>query len=162
MVNSRCGRSMIKICRVSFRTRTNAVEGLGERFVTRIEAAAARVLTNPLMPRCFDGECRKVKTDKFPDLIIYREKNEPLQILAIAHPSRRPRYWRADNLADFTELSLGFVEDDGDGSGEIEGTGGVGFHGNPDGAVVEPFLGKSFGFLAEDEEVVFLEFDLPG
>lgn len=70
------------------------VEGLGERFVTRIEAAAARVLTNPLMPRCFDGECRKVKTDKFPYLIIYRVKNEELQILAIAHTSRRPGYWK--------------------------------------------------------------------
>lgn len=30
------------------------VEGLGEHFVTRIEAAAARILTNPLMPRCFE------------------------------------------------------------------------------------------------------------
>lgn len=33
------------------------------------------------MPRCFDGECRKVKTDKFPYLIIYRVKDEQLQIL---------------------------------------------------------------------------------
>jgi len=69
-------------------------EGLGERFISYIEATAARVLTNPLMPRCFDGECRKVKSDKFPYHLIYRVKRDRLQILAVMHTSRRPRYWK--------------------------------------------------------------------
>lgn len=70
------------------------VEGLGERFVTRIEAAAARILTNPLLPPCFDRKCRKIRTEKFPYLVIYRVKEDHVQILAIAHTSRRPGYWK--------------------------------------------------------------------
>ncbi len=46
-------------------------EGLGERFVMYIQAAVARICGNPLMPRCFDDECRKVKADKFPYVVIY-------------------------------------------------------------------------------------------
>lgn len=70
------------------------VEGLGERFVPRIEATTARVLTNPLMPRCFDEDRSKVKAEQFPYLIIDRAKEGQFQILAVAHMSRRPGYWK--------------------------------------------------------------------
>ena len=42
------------------------------------------------MPRCFEADCRKVKADKFPYLVIYQVKEDQLQILDVAHMSRRP------------------------------------------------------------------------
>lgn len=71
------------------------VDHLGDRFVGQIEAGTARVLINPLMPRCFYRECRKVKADKFPYLVIYRVKNDVVQVLAIMHTSRHPDYWKS-------------------------------------------------------------------
>lgn len=38
---------------------------LGERFIIHLQAAVARICANPFMARCFDGDCRKVKADKF-------------------------------------------------------------------------------------------------
>ena len=74
-------------------------EDLGERFVARMESALARILSAPLIPRCFDGECRKVRVEKFPYAIIYRIRGEELQILAVMHAKRKPGYWK-DRLQD--------------------------------------------------------------
>lgn len=70
-------------------------DGLGDRFIGQIEAVTARILINPLMPRCFYRECRKVKADKFPYVLIYRVKDERIQIIAVMHTSRRPDYWKS-------------------------------------------------------------------
>ncbi len=70
-------------------------DGLGDRFIGQIEATTARILINPLMPRCFYGECRKVKADKFPYVVIYRVKGELLQIIAVMHTSRHPDSWKS-------------------------------------------------------------------
>jgi toxin ParE1/3/4 len=68
--------------------------GLGNRFALLVEATAERLLLNPQMRRCFYRECRRVKAEKFPYLIIYRLKGELLQIVAVMHTSRRPGYWK--------------------------------------------------------------------
>lgn len=70
-------------------------EDLGERFVIRMESAVARIFAAPLMPRCFEGECRKVRVEKFPYSIIYRVKGDELQILAVMHAKRAPGYWKS-------------------------------------------------------------------
>ena len=70
------------------------VEELGERFITQVEVAAAQILAAPLMPRGFEGECRKVRVERFPYSVIYRIKGDQLQIIAVAHMSRRPGYWK--------------------------------------------------------------------
>ena len=70
------------------------VDGLGERFIVRIEATVARVLSNPFLHRCFDGECRRVKTETFPFFLIYRVSADHLHILAVLHSSRQPGYWK--------------------------------------------------------------------
>ena len=66
--------------------------GLGERFIVHIEAAVAKLRSAPLIPRCFDGECRKVRLEKFPYAVIYRIGQEAVQIIAVMHLSRRPGY----------------------------------------------------------------------
>ena len=68
--------------------------GLGERFIVHTESAVAKLLSAPLLPRCFDGEFRKVRLDKFPFAVIYRVGQEAIQVIALMHLSRRPGYWK--------------------------------------------------------------------
>ncbi len=70
-------------------------EGVGDHFAGQIEAAVARILSNPFVGRCFDGECRKVKADRFPYLIIYLVDDGRVQIVSVMHTSRRPEYWKS-------------------------------------------------------------------
>ena len=68
-------------------------DGLGERFTAHIEATLTRILANPLLPRCFDGQFRRMKADKFPYVVIYGWVEDQVIIMAVMHTSRRPRYW---------------------------------------------------------------------
>lgn len=61
-------------------------------------------------------------------------------------------------------MAAGFVENDGDGGGEVERAGGVGTHGNSEGLfgiLGDERFWEAFGFAAENEEVVVLEFGVP-
>jgi len=64
-------------------------------------------------------------------------------------------------LFQLSDLSLGFVKDYGDCGSEVERAGRTLFHGDTDGAVIEPLFGQTPGFGTEDEKVVRLEFDAP-
>ncbi len=70
-------------------------DGLGDRFAAHIQATIARILSNPFLPRCFDDECRKVKADKFPYMVIYLVEGERVQIISVMHTSRHPDYWKS-------------------------------------------------------------------
>lgn len=37
---------------------------------------------------------RRVLLQHFPYFVVYRERDEDLHIIAIAHASRKPGYWR--------------------------------------------------------------------
>jgi toxin ParE1/3/4 len=64
-----------------------------ERFVREINQAIDRILEAPQRwPTGFRGT-RKVKLPCFPFLLIYRESDHTLAVLAIAHGRRRPGYW---------------------------------------------------------------------
>ncbi len=69
-------------------------EGLGERFVANIQATVAKISANPSMPRCFDEDCRKVKAESFPYVVIYYVEEEQVKIVSVMHSSRRPGYWK--------------------------------------------------------------------
>jgi toxin ParE1/3/4 len=71
------------------------VDGLGEHFVVHIQSAVAKISANPWMPRCFEGDCRRVKIDKFPYFLIYNVEGEQVQIVSVMHTSRRPGYWKS-------------------------------------------------------------------
>jgi plasmid stabilization system protein ParE len=65
------------------------------RFVEEINQVIDRILAAPQRwPRGPRGS-RKVKLPCFPFLVIYRESNSAIQILAVAHGRRRPGYWKA-------------------------------------------------------------------
>jgi toxin ParE1/3/4 len=64
-----------------------------ERLVEEINEAIDRILEAPhRWPTGFRGT-RKVKLPCFPFLVIDRESDDTLAVLAFAHGRRRPGYW---------------------------------------------------------------------
>ncbi|MEJ6582025.1 MAG: type II toxin-antitoxin system RelE/ParE family toxin [Akkermansiaceae bacterium] len=50
--------------------------------------------SQPLIFRCFEDDFRKVKVGKFRYSLIFRIRGDEVQVLAVAHMSRKPRYWK--------------------------------------------------------------------
>ncbi len=69
---------------------------LAERFQSKIEAAVASARAAPTLHRKHHHDARRVRVDRFPYHVIYwhDEAGDSIHILAIAHASRAPDYWR--------------------------------------------------------------------
>jgi toxin ParE1/3/4 len=71
------------------------VPGLGSRFITEIERCHKALLDTPLVGSPHGRRLRKFAVgDKFPYSIVYAVLADGLYIVAYAHGSRRPGYWR--------------------------------------------------------------------
>jgi toxin ParE1/3/4 len=71
------------------------VPGLGLRFIAEIERCQQALLETPLMGHPYGRRLRKFKLgDKFPYSIVYAVLADVLFVVAYAHGSRRPSYWR--------------------------------------------------------------------
>lgn len=68
--------------------------GLGYRFTADVDEALARILNQPLAWHPLGGNFRRCHLRHFRYGVIYRIREERAEILAIAHDSRRPGYWR--------------------------------------------------------------------
>jgi len=67
---------------------------LGRRFHKAVKAVIASVCEIPSRFRTeFSPAIRKAKVEGFPYNVIFREVDGCIQILAVAHHRRRPRYW---------------------------------------------------------------------
>lgn len=64
------------------------------RFTEAIDRALQLVGESPQRRPAGDFSTRRFVLQRFPFAIIYREKDETIQILAVAHGRRRPAYWR--------------------------------------------------------------------
>lgn len=71
------------------------VLGLGERFGDEVERVVELLLENPNLGAPLDGEIRHFVLRRFPHSVIYAVIHDLLYILAVAHGSREPDYWRA-------------------------------------------------------------------
>jgi toxin ParE1/3/4 len=69
-------------------------EGLGERFVAQVEAAAGLAASMPGIGSPYKHRTRRVFPKDFPFSVVYREIGEALVIVAVAAFRRRPSYWR--------------------------------------------------------------------
>lgn len=72
--------------------------GLGARLVAEVEQALALIRQNPgvgsPVPRLRRVHgIRRVPLRRFPYFVIYRERDQEIQIIAFAHTSRQPGYW---------------------------------------------------------------------
>ena len=69
--------------------------GLGHRFLDAVEDALFAVQTNLFIGSADELGRRKYRVKKFPYLLIYKMREEGICILAVAHTSRKPRYWES-------------------------------------------------------------------
>jgi len=67
-------------------------------FLASVRQAIADIERTPnRFPRDSDG-FRAVRLSKYPFQIIYRETSRGLGVVAVAHTSRRPDYWRSRQI----------------------------------------------------------------
>jgi plasmid stabilization system protein ParE len=66
-----------------------------ERFVAEVTSAFALIATSPAIWPTFEAGTRRYLLRKFPYSIIYREIEGRIEVIAVAHHKRRPKYWRA-------------------------------------------------------------------
>lgn len=66
----------------------------GAAFKAASAAAMHLIRSEPLIFRCFEDDFRKVRVGKFRYSMIFRIRKDEVQILAVAHMSRRPGYWK--------------------------------------------------------------------
>jgi toxin ParE1/3/4 len=76
-----------------------AQPGLGKRFTAAVEEAAARALAFPLSGSPSRARTRRVIVNGFRFSLVYRPEPDGIVILAVAHHSRRPFYWRSRTRA---------------------------------------------------------------
>jgi toxin ParE1/3/4 len=67
-----------------------AAEGL----MGELERAIAAIAEAPSRWPLFQAGCRRFPLRRFPFLVIYSEKAQSIEVLAVAHGRRRPGYWR--------------------------------------------------------------------
>ena len=63
-------------------------------FVGEVDRAINLIMGSPSSWPHGDFATRKFVLQRFPFVIIYRERNSAVQILAVAHGHRRPNYWK--------------------------------------------------------------------
>ena len=67
--------------------------GLGAELVNAVDAKIDRILESPQRWPLVRGT-RRVLVGRFPYALIYRELQDgEIEIVAVAHAKRRPRYW---------------------------------------------------------------------
>lgn len=71
------------------------VGGLGKRFGREVERTIGLLFGHPEIGAAVDAELRRFALDRFPYTVIYSTTAETFYVLAVAHQSRRPGYWRS-------------------------------------------------------------------
>jgi len=72
-------------------------DGLGTKFLHEISSATKLIGIYRRVGRPLDAlpdEYREFPLNRFPFRLIYRVRGPEILIVAVAHDSRRPRYWR--------------------------------------------------------------------
>jgi len=70
-------------------------EGLGDRLLAEVRSAVAHIEQYPEGSSVISRGVRRKVLAKFPFDLFYVIGNADILILAIAHESRRPGYWRS-------------------------------------------------------------------
>lgn len=69
-----------------------------ERFRRAVEEAAARCAANPDVGTLIGSRFRAVRVWRFPYVLVHHRLDvDEVQVVAVAHTSRRPGYWRRRN-----------------------------------------------------------------
>ncbi len=67
---------------------------LGQRFAAEVRVAIRKILETPERWRVLEDDVRRCLVRVFPYLVIYTVEPDYILIIAVAHGSREPGYWR--------------------------------------------------------------------
>jgi plasmid stabilization system protein ParE len=68
--------------------------GLGREYLAEFKHTMEQVCTLPTIYALeVKPDIRRVRLKKFPYTVLFRQTNNQIQILAIAHHRRQPNYW---------------------------------------------------------------------
>jgi plasmid stabilization system protein ParE len=65
-----------------------------DRFLAEIGLSLKRIATNPKLYPSYTKNTRRRVLGSFPFSVVYREKEDIILIVAIAHAKRREGYWK--------------------------------------------------------------------
>ncbi|HEX7600503.1 MAG TPA: type II toxin-antitoxin system RelE/ParE family toxin [Polyangiaceae bacterium] len=69
--------------------------GRGGRFAAEVSALLDRIAEAPLsFPVLIEPDVRSAKVPCFPYRVVFLEVGPDIDVLAVAHAKRRPKYWR--------------------------------------------------------------------
>jgi len=74
--------------------------GLGKRFLGAVRDATRRIQAFPLLCHVLEGDIRQCRVLRFPYGLIYRPKQDRIEIVAVMHLHREPGYWKSRIMAD--------------------------------------------------------------
>jgi plasmid stabilization system protein ParE len=69
-------------------------ENLGKRFLSSIEDGIARIRINPHLYPLIDEDVRRCLTRTFPFGILFRDRGDRIEIIAVMQLRRKPGYWK--------------------------------------------------------------------
>ena len=69
--------------------------GLGAIFIQRVAEGFDSILAHPLAGQLLFDDFRRRLIRQFPYSIVYRIEDQQIFVLAVAHWSRTPGYWKA-------------------------------------------------------------------
>ncbi len=72
----------------------NEVDGLGKAFIIAVSQSIDEIKQYPESSRIIKAPFRRFLTPRFPFGIIYRQQNNTLYVVAVAHLRKRPFYWK--------------------------------------------------------------------
>ena len=70
-----------------------AHDGLGRRFKNEVDRCVLWIAEHPELHRLRSGGHRRINLRVYPYYIPYVVRGETIWVLAVAHGSRKPRYW---------------------------------------------------------------------
>jgi plasmid stabilization system protein ParE len=68
---------------------------LGRAFISEFERSTSLLVEQPRLGAIWRGGVRRLPLRRFPYNIVYYLRNSEVRVLAIAHQSRKPGFWRA-------------------------------------------------------------------
>jgi toxin ParE1/3/4 len=71
------------------------VPGLGARFADEVERVIKLLCETPKIGAPVDEELRHFVLRRFPHSVVYAVLGKRLVVIAVAHGSRKPGYWRS-------------------------------------------------------------------
>lgn len=67
---------------------------LGRRFIAAVQDAVNRILLNPKLYPVMELDVQRCLTKIFPFGVIFRDRPDKIEVIAVMHLHRDPNYWQ--------------------------------------------------------------------